>query len=58
MSEIEQMAVEEGFIMFLNTLKFPIQLYVQTKSIDLAENVKKYNEKVREFAEKQNEVTA
>ena len=33
MSEIEQMAVEEGFIMFLNTLKFPIQLYVQTRSV-------------------------
>lgn len=58
MSEIEQMAVEEGFIMFLNTLKFPIQLYVQTKSIDLSENVKSYKEKVRMFADKQNEVIA
>ena len=26
MSEVEQLAVEEGFITFLNTLKFPIQL--------------------------------
>lgn len=58
MSEIEQMAVEEGFIMFLNTLKFPIQLYVQTKSINLSENIRGYKEKVREFADKQNEVSA
>ena len=56
MSEIEQMAVEEGFIMFLNTLKFPIQLYVQTKSIDLSENIKQYKDRVNEFAMKQSEV--
>lgn len=58
MSEIEQMAVEEGFIMFLNTLKFPIQLYVQTRSIDLSDNVRSYKSRVREFVDKQNEVTA
>ena len=57
MSEIEQMAVEEGFIMFLNTLKFPIQLYVQTRSIDLTDNVKKYKERVKQFIDKQNEIS-
>ena len=58
MSEIEQMAVEEGFIMFLNTLKYPIQLYVQTRSVDLSENVKTYKERVKGFIDKQNEVAA
>lgn len=58
MSEIEQMAVEEGFIMFLNTLKFPIQLYVQTRSIDLSDNVRVYKERVKDFVNKQNEVAA
>lgn len=58
MSEIEQMSVEEGFIMFLNTLKFPVQLYVQTRSVDLNENVKKYKERVKHFVDKQNEVAA
>ena len=58
MSEIEQMAVEEGFIMFLNTLKFPIQLYVQTRSIDLSNNVKSYKERVKQFIDKQNEISA
>ncbi len=58
MSEIEQMAVEEGFIMFLNTLKFPIQLYVQTRSVDLSENIKTYKDRVKGFVDKQNEVSA
>ena len=58
MSEIEQMAVEEGFITFLNTLKFPIQLYVQTRSIDLNENIRKYKERVKEYAELQNNAVA
>ncbi len=58
MSELEQMSVEEGFIMFLNTLKFPIQLYVQTRSVDLSENVRTYKERVKGFVEKQNEVAA
>lgn len=49
MSEIEQMAVEEGFIKFLNTLKSPIQLYVQTRSVNLAENIKKYKERTAMF---------
>ena len=46
MSEIEQMAVEEGFITFLNTLKFPIQLYVQTRSVNLNDNITKYKQRV------------
>ena len=51
MSEVEQMSVEEGFIKFLNTLKSPIQLYVQTRSINLADNVKKYKERTAMFDE-------
>lgn len=58
MSEIEQMSVEEGFIMFLNTLKFPIQLYVQTRSVDLSQNIKQYKERVKDFVSKQNEIAA
>ena len=58
MSELEQMAVEEGFIMFLNTLKFPIQLYVQTRSVDLAENIRTYKARAKEFIQKQSDITA
>jgi len=42
MSEPEMLAVEEGFANFLNTLKFPIQLYVQARSLDLSEGINLY----------------
>ena len=35
LSEEEKMSVEAGFVQFLNTLRFPIQLYVQTRSVNL-----------------------
>lgn len=57
MSEIEQMAVEEGFITFLNTLKFPIQLYVQTRSVNLNDNITKYKQRVEMFADKAQKIT-
>ena len=43
MSEPEMLAVEEGFANFLNTLKFPIQLYVQSRTLDLSEGVGMYH---------------
>lgn len=50
MSEEEKMAVEEGFVQFLNTLRFPIQLYVQTRSLNLKDIIDEYKEKVSEIA--------
>ena len=35
MSEVEKNAVEEGFIQFLNALRHPIQIYTQTRTINL-----------------------
>ncbi len=56
MSDIEQIAVEEGFINFLNTLRFPIQLYVQARTIDLKGSLRMYKNRVmninREYEEK------
>ncbi len=46
MSENEMLAVEEGFASFLNTLKFPIQLYVQSRTLDLSEGIKKYRDRL------------
>jgi hypothetical protein len=46
MSEVEQLSVEEGFITFLNTLKSPIQLYVQARTIDLKTSLNIYKERV------------
>lgn len=46
MSENEMLAVEEGFSNFLNTLKYPIQLYVQARSLNLEESINKYRERL------------
>lgn len=59
MSEVEKTAVEQGFISFLNTLRHPIQLYIQTRTINISNSIENYNkelEKVRqELVSKQNE---
>lgn len=46
MSETEMLAVEEGFSNFLNTLKYPIQLYVQARSLNLEESINAYKERL------------
>ncbi len=46
MSEQEKISVEEGFVQFLNTLRFPIQLYVQSRTLNLKEIVEGYKERV------------
>lgn len=49
MSQEEKVAVEEGFSQFLNTLKEPIQLYIQTRKINLESSLQNYREKVDEI---------
>ena len=49
LSEEEKMAVENGFGQFLNTLRFPVQLYVQTRSLNLRDIIETYREKVNEI---------
>ena len=49
LSEEEKMAVENGFGQFLNTLRFPVQLYVQTRSLNLRDIIDTYREKVNEI---------
>jgi len=48
MSSQEKLSIEEGFVQFLNTLRFPIQLYVQTSSLNLRDIIEEYKGKVRE----------
>ena len=55
MSDIEQLAVEEGFIVFLNTLKYPIQIYVQARSVDLKKSMEIYRQRVNLFRKQFNE---
>ena len=48
MSGVEKTSVEEGFVQFLNTLRYPIQIYIQTRSINLETSLAVYKEKVKE----------
>ena len=48
MSKVEKVAVEEGFAQFLNTLRHPIQIYTQTRTINLESSINTYEEKVKE----------
>lgn len=51
LGEDEKLAVESGFVQFLNTLKFPIQLYIQSRSLNLKSNIDKYKERLAQVNE-------
>ena len=51
MSGIEKNGVEEGFVQFLNTLKHPVQLYIQTRTINLEGSLTTYRSKVNKIKE-------
>ena len=52
MSEVEKNAVEEGFIQFLNTIRHPIQIYTQTRTINLEGSIQTYKNKVKEIEDR------
>lgn len=56
MSEMERTSVEQGFIEFLNTLKYEIQIYVQTRTVNLETSLQSYKIKFKEIEEKYNEL--
>lgn len=50
MSQTEKVSIEEGFLQFLNTLRHPIQIYVQTRTVNLTESIENYRKKLDEIA--------
>lgn len=58
MSGVEKTSVEESFVQFLNTLRYPIQIYIQTRSINLESSLVVYREKVKEVEMKLNNMQA
>ena len=54
MSGVEKNSVEEGFVQFLNSLRNPIQIYIQTRSINLENSLETYKEKIRDIEIKYN----
>lgn len=49
MSEMEKVSVEQGFIQFLNTLRHPIQIYTQTRTINISSSIENYNRKITDI---------
>lgn len=56
MSKMEKVGVEEGFQQFLNTLRHPIQIYIQTRTINLENSILSYKNKVKEIENKYNQM--
>ena len=51
MSSVEKNSVEQGFIQYLNTLRDPIQIYIQTRTVDLSRSLDTYKQKVRDLGD-------
>ncbi len=49
MSGIEKNSVEQGFLQFLNTLKHPIQIYTQTRTVNLGSSITQYKERLKKI---------
>ena len=54
MSQVEKVSVEEGFQQFLNTLRHPIQIYIQTRTINLESSIHTYEDEVKKIEDKYN----
>lgn len=52
MSKVEKTGVEEGFVQFLNTLRYQIQIYVQTRSVNLENSLQGYRARVKDVESK------
>ena len=46
MSGLEKNSVEQGFLQFLNTLRYPVQIYAQTRTVNLESGLIKYKERI------------
>lgn len=56
MSELEKVSVEQGFLEFLNTLRYPVQLYIQTRTVNLENSINKYKDKLNVIENQYNDL--
>lgn len=47
MSEVEKTSVESGFMQFLNTLRDSVQIYIQTRTINLERSLVNYKDRIK-----------
>lgn len=52
MSRMEKNSVEEGFQQFLNTLRHPIQIFIQTRTMNLEKSIQNYQQRVNVVEER------
>lgn len=52
MSGVEKTSVEQGFLQFLNTLRHPIQIYTQTRTVNLGSSINAYRDKLKEVQDR------
>ena len=52
MSGVEKTSVEQGFLQFLNTLRHPIQIYTQTRTVNLESSIRTYRDKLKNIQDK------
>ncbi len=56
MSEMEKVSVEQGFISFLNTLRHPLQIYIQTRTINLERSIEGYKNRLKNIEKKYDDI--
>ena len=56
MSRLEKNSVEEGFQQFLNTLRHPIQIYIQTRTMNLEKSIQTYKDRVKVVEDNYNKI--
>lgn len=56
MSTMEKVSVEQGFVQFLNTLTRPIQLYIQSRKVNLNESIQNYKKRLKDIENKYNKI--
>lgn len=52
MSQAEKNGVEAGFVQFLNTLRHSIQIYTQTRTVNLESSIATYKDRLKNVEEK------
>lgn len=52
MSGIEKNSIEQGFLQFLNTLKHPIQIYTQTRTVNLGSSLETYKSRLKSIEDR------
>ena len=50
MSNMEKAAIEAGFVQFLNSLRYTIQIYTQTRTVNIGDSIQNYKTRIDEIA--------